>query len=152
MAFGATAYSLIEGGPAATIAVTLDPVAPESRSVAIPIARRGGPGVTQDDWRIAVDASAGETWDVATGTAIVQFAAGETEQKFALEANDDDAFEGSETLTLRIDAARLPAGVAADPTAAEAVVTLVDDDLQEHRGRVLKHVLAAFGRTVASER
>ena len=61
MAFGATAYSLIEGGPAATIAVTLDPAAPESRAVAIPIAGQGCPGVTQDDWRIAVNTGASDT-------------------------------------------------------------------------------------------
>ncbi len=149
-AFGATAYSVTEGGPAATIAVTLDPAAPEARTIAIPISGKGGPGVTREDWRIAVNSGARDTWDAATGTAIVRFAAGETERTFTLEALDDDDFEGNEKLTLSFDASRLPDGVTADPAAAEAVVTLVDDDLQEHRGRVLKHVLAAFGRTVAS--
>ena len=151
VAFGATAYAATEGGQAAAIAVRLHPAPLEARSVSIPVAGRGGRGVTPGDWRILVDVAAGDTWNAATGTASVVFAPGETERTFTLEAVDDDDFEGNETLTLTFDAARLPEGVTADPEAAEAVVTLVDDDFQAYRGRVLKHVLAAFGRTVASD-
>ena len=151
VAFGATAYTATEGGQAATIAVRLYPAPPASRSVSIPVAGRGGRDVTPDDWRILADAAAGDTWDGATGTASVVFAPGETERTFTLEAVDDDDFEGNETLTLTFDADRLPEGVTADPEAAEAMVTLVDDDFQAYRGRALKQVLAAFGRTVASD-
>ena len=151
VAFGATAYTASEGGQAATIAVRLRPAPPNSRSVSIPVAGAGGRGVMPDDWRILVDTTAGDTWNAAAGAASVVFAPGETERTFALEAVDDDDFEGNETLTLMFDAERLPEGVTADPEAAEAVVTLVDDDFQAYRGRVLKHVLAAFGRTVASD-
>ena len=151
VAFGATAYAATEGGLAATIAVRLHPAPPDSRSVSIPVSGRGGQGVTPDDWRILADTAAGDTWNGATGAASVVFAPGETERTFALEAVDDDDFEGNETLTLTFDADRLPEGVTADPEAAEAVVTLVDDDFQAYRGRVLKQVLAAFGRTVASD-
>ncbi|MCY4120652.1 MAG: hypothetical protein OXG72_06995, partial [Acidobacteria bacterium] len=108
-------------------------------------------GVPPYDWRIVVNAHAGATWNAAAGAASVVFAPGETERTFALEALDDDHLEGNETLTLRFDADRLPEGVTADPEAAEAVVTLVDDDFQAYRGRVLKQVLAAFGRTVGSD-
>ena len=149
--FGATAYTATEGEPAATVVVKLEPAPPESLSVSIPVAGRGGAGVTPDDWRIVVNADAGDTWNAAAGAASVVFAPGETERTFALQALDDDDFEGNETLTLAFDAARLPEGVTADPAAAESVVTLVDDDLEEHRGRALKPVLAAFGRTVASD-
>ena len=151
VAFGATAYTATEGGQAAAIAVRLRPAPPDPLSVSIPVAGQGGPGVTPDDWRILVDTAAGDIWNAATGTASVVFAPGETERTFTLEALDDDVFEGNETLTLMFDADRLPEGVTADPDAAEAVVTLVDDDFQAYRGRVLKHVLAAFGRTVASD-
>ena len=151
VAFGATAYAATEGGQAATVTVKLHPAPSEAPSVAIPVAGRGGRGVTPDDWRILVDAAAGDTWNAATGEASVVFAPGETERTFALEAVDDDDFEGNETLTLMFDADRLPEGVTADPEAAEAVVTLVDDDFQAYRGRVLKQVLAAFGRTVGSD-
>ena len=151
VAFGATAYTAAEGEPAATVVVKLHPAPPDPLSVSIPVAGQGGPGVTPDDWRILADAAAGDTWDAATGTASVVFAPGETERTFTLEALDDDVFEGNETLTLMFDADRLPEGVTANPDAAEAVVTLVDDDFQAYRGRVLKHVLAAFGRTIASD-
>ena len=151
VAFGATVYTATEGGQAAAVTVRLHPAPPDSHSVSIPVAGRGGRGVTPDDWRILTDAAAGDTWDTATGAASVVFAPGETESTFTLEALDDDVFEGNETLTLMFDAERLPEGVTADPEAAEAVVTLVDDDFQAYRGRVLKHVLAAFGRTIASD-
>ena len=151
MTFGATAYTATEGGQAATIAVRLRPAPPDTHSVSIPVSGRGGQGVTPDDWRILVDTAAGDIWNAATGAASIVFAPGETERTFTLEAIDDDDFEGNETLTLTFDADRLPEGVTADPEAAEALVTLVDDDFQAYRGRVLKHVLAAFGRTVASD-
>ncbi|MCY4003315.1 MAG: putative Ig domain-containing protein [Rhodospirillales bacterium] len=151
VSFGAAAYAAIEGSQAATVTVRLHPAPPDSLSVSIPVAGRGGRGVTPDDWRILVDETAGDTWNAATGASSMVFAPGEAERTFALEAVDDDDFEGNETLTLTFDAARLPEGVTADPEAAEAVVTLVDDDFQAYRGRVLKHVLAAFGRTVASD-
>ena len=151
VAFGETAYSVTEGGPAATIAVKLDPAPPEDIAIPIPIAGKGGPGVTAEDWRFAVGEGTNDTWNAGTGTATVQFAAGETERTIALEALDDEEIEGDETLTLRFHANRLPAGVTADPEAAEAVVTLVDDDLADLRGRALEHVLAAFGRTVATD-
>ena len=151
VAFGETAYSVTEGGAAATIAVKLDPAPPEDIAIPIPIAGKGGPGVTAEDWRFAVGEGTNDTWNAGTGTATVQFAAGETERTIALEALDDEEIEGDETLTLRFHANRLPAGVTADPEAAEAVVTLVDDDLADLRGRALEHVLAAFGRTVATD-
>ena len=151
VAFGETAYSVTEGEAATTIAVTLDPAPPEALTLAIPIAGKGGPGVTAEDWRFAVGEGTNDTWNAATRTATVQFAAGETERTIALEALDDQEIEGDETLTLRFNANRLPAGVTVDPEAAEAVVTLVDDDLADLRGRALEHVLAAFGRTVATD-
>ncbi len=151
VAFGETAYSVTEGGAATTIAVTLDPAPPEDIAIPVPIAGKGGPGVTAEDWRFAVGEGTNDTWNAATRTATVQFAAGETERTIALEALDDEEIEGDETLTLRFHANRLPAGVTVDPEAAEAVVTLVDDDLADLRGRALEHVLAAFGRTVATD-
>ena len=151
VAFGAAAYTATEGGQAATVTVKLHPAPRDSLSVSIPVAGRGGRGVTPDDWRILVDAAAGDSWNAAAGAARVVFAPGETERTFTLEALNDDVFEGNETLTLTFDADRLPEGVTADPEAAEAVLTLVDDDFQAYRGRVLKQVLAAFGRTVASD-
>ncbi|MCY4120653.1 MAG: putative Ig domain-containing protein, partial [Acidobacteria bacterium] len=47
--FGATAYTATEGEPAATVVVKLEPAPPESLSVSIPVAGRGGAGVTPDD-------------------------------------------------------------------------------------------------------
>ena len=55
VAFGATAYTVTEGEAAATIAVTLAPAPPEALTLSIPLAGKGGPGVTPEDWRLAVD-------------------------------------------------------------------------------------------------
>ncbi len=151
VAFGETAYTVTEGEAATTIRVTLDPAPPEDIAIPIPIAGKGGPGVTAEDWRFAVGEGTNDTWNAASRTATVQFAAGQTERTINLEALDDEEIEGDETLTLRFNANRLPAGVTVDPEAAEAVVTLVDDDLADLRGRALEHVLAAFGRTVATD-
>ena len=106
VSFGARAYTAVEGGADATVAVLLDER--PGRSVTIPLTTR--------------HANAGDYSGVPES---VTFGANETEKTFDVEAVDDTLDDDLSIVTLGFG--ELPAGVSAG-SPAEAVVNLEDND------------------------
>ena len=107
--FDVDAFTVSEGGAAATVTVELDP--DPDRSVTIPIIAAVGDGATIDDYTLS--------------TTSLTFARGETSQSFTVTAVDDSEDDDGESLELSFGT--LPAGIRAGSQAA-ATVTIADDD------------------------
>ena len=107
--FAQTGYSVREGGTA-SVQVRLSTAHQGVRSVTIPVVLQTTGSASADD--LTLDES-------------VTFEAGESSKPLALNANDDDLVEGTETATLKFDT--LPEGVTAGSTST-ATLTLTDAD------------------------
>ena len=107
--FGASAYSVSEGGMAASVSVSLSAV--PDREVVVPVT------VTNQG-----DTSAG---DYLAAPAMLTFAADVTEQSFTFTAVDDRVDDDGESVVLSFGT--LPSGVSAGEPST-ATVTIADDD------------------------
>ena len=109
VSFGAAAYGAAEGGPAATVTVTLDKD-PHRRALILLTATPGG-GANTGDYTVAPIA--------------VVFNAGETSKDVTVTARDDSVDDDGESVELSFG--RLPDGVSEGAT-ARAVVQITDND------------------------
>ena len=122
VSFGATSYSVAEGGTV-TVRVTLS--ADPERSVTIPITTLDEGGASNSDYS-GVPAS-------------VAFASGETAKTFAFRATQDTGDDDGESVKLGF--ANLPTGVSEGAT-TETVVSITDDDVPS--------VTVSFGQSAYS--
>ena len=109
VSFDVDAFTVSEGGAAATVTVELDP--DPDRSVTIPIVDALGNGASRDDYTLSATS--------------LTFARGETSQRFTVTATDDSDDDDGESLKLSFGT--LPAGIRAG-SLATATVTIADDD------------------------
>ena len=108
VSFGAAAYAAAEGGPAATVQVSLDKV--PHRRLTIPLTATPAGGAVPGDY--------------AAPTSVV-FNAGETSKDVTVTANDDSVDDDGERVELSFG--RLPDGVSEGAT-ARAAVQITDND------------------------
>ena len=125
VAFDETEYTVTEGGEV-TVTVTLARAA--TKAVLIPLTATPQEGTEAGDYTLTVDPDAGDSWEMASGTGILRFAAGEAERTFTLTAEDDRLVEGAEALTMTLAADALPDGIQLDEKADTATITVVDND------------------------
>ena len=112
VSFGAATYRAKEGGSDATVRVELD-TAP-GRSVTVPLTTAYAGGATAGDHSVIPET--------------VTFGAGQTARTFTVEATDDSAADGGESVSIGFGP--LPAGVSAGSPAAASVALADDSALQ----------------------
>ena len=109
VSYGAAAYSVTEGGSAATVTVELS--ADPERTITIPISVTHNGGATSADYSGAPSS--------------VTFTSGDTSESFAVTATDDSVDDDGESLTL--DFGSLPTGVS-EGSPASAIISIQDND------------------------
>ena len=107
--YGAAAYSVTEGGTAATVTVELS--ADPERTITIPISVAHNGGATSADYSGVPNS--------------VTFTSGDTSESFAVTATDDSVDDDGESLTLEFGA--LPTGLS-EGSPASAIISLQDND------------------------
>jgi hypothetical protein len=81
---------------------------------------------------------------------MVTVPAGQSSATFMLEFNDEDGRDENEVLVLRLGEVRGGSGRITVDMSDDTVETTITETNVAQRGQAMKHVLAAFGRTVAS--
>ena len=144
----------ILGSDPLMVSLAGDAMAREGTMAKYTVSLAGGVSTLDVEADVMRDASSiADESDLAGDTPLpvtVTVPAGQSSATFMLGFNDEDGSDENEVLVLRLGEVRGGGGAISVDMSRDTVETTITETNVAQRGQAMKHVLAAFGRTVAS--